>query len=385
MDAVAERPGQASAAGRGTSCPQPLKAFHGFGFHFIFPKMRNFRRKAMTPSDLPAPLVLQQLIQSFLVTQCIYVAARLGIVDLLNDGPRSDDELAKATGTHAPSLYRVLRVLAAVDLLTEEKAHSFALTPLGAYLRAGVPGSVRAMALAYGAEPFWPVWGALLHSVETGEPSFEHVFGLKAWDYYAQHPVEAAIFNTFMTELTASVAPAVAAAHDFSPYHTLADIGGGHGQMLASILQAYPTLHGVLFDLPHVVQGALPVLEAAGIADRCQVSGGDIFAAVPAGYDAYLLSRVIQDWDDERAIVILTRCYAAMNPQGKIFLVERVIPTTSAPELHSLESDVIMLVGPGGKQRTEAEYHALLKAAGFALTRLIPVLAPYYLIEAVKA
>jgi O-methyltransferase domain/Dimerisation domain len=338
----------------------------------------------MTTNDFPPRLVLQQLIQGFQVPQCIYVAAKLGIADLLKDGPRRSEELAKATRTHAPSLYRVLRLLTAVDLVTEGEAHSFALTLLGVYLQTGVPGSMRNMALAYGEKPFWPVWGALLHSVETGEPSFEHVFGLKTWDYYAQHPEEAELFNNFMTELTASVAPTVAVAYDFSTTQTLVDVGGGQGQMLASILQAYPTLHGVLFDLPHVVKGAPPLLEEAFVSGRCQVIGGDAFTAVPAGYDTYLLSRVIHDWDDERTIALFTRCYQAMKPQGKVLLVERVIPTDRTPALHVLESDVIMLVAPGGKERTEAEYRALLGAAGFELTKLIPVLTPYYIIEAVR-
>ncbi len=338
----------------------------------------------MTTNDFPPPLVLQQLIQSFQVPQCIYVAAKLGIADLLKDGPRSSEELAKATGTHAPSLYRVLRLLTAVDLFTEGKAHSFALTPLGAYLQTGVPGSMRTMALAYGEKPFWPVWGALLHSVETGEPSFQHVFGLKTWDYYAQHPEEAALFNNMMTEWTSSVAPTVAGAYDFSATQALVDVGGGHGQMLASILQAHPTLHGVLFDLPHVVKGAPPLLEAAGVADRCEVIGGDAFAAVPADYETYLLSRVIHDWDDERTIAILTRCHQAMKPQGKVLLVERVILSGSTPQALVLESDVQMLVLTGGKERTDVEYRTLLNAAGFELTQIIPVLTPFYVIEAVR-
>ena len=334
----------------------------------------------MTTNDFQPRLVLQELIQSFQVPQCIYVAARL----LLKDGPRSSEELAQATGTHAPSLYRVLRLLTAVDLFTEGKTHTFALTPLGAYLQTGVPGSLRTMALAYGEKPFWPVWGALLQSVQTGEPSFQHVFGYNIFDYYGQHPEEAELFNDFMTELTTSVAPTVSGAYDFSASSTLVDVGGGHGQMLASILQAHPTLHGVLFDLPHVVKGAPPLLDEAGVSDRCQVIGGDVFTAVPADYDTYLLSRVIHDWDDERTIAILTNCYQAMKPSGKVLLVERVIPTDRTPELHVLESDVIMLVAPGGKERTEAEYRALLKAADFELTEFIPVLSPYSLVEAVR-
>jgi hypothetical protein len=338
----------------------------------------------MTTNDSPPQLALQQLIQGFQVTQCIYVAARLGIADLLKDGPRTGEALAQATRTHAPSLYRVLRLLVAVDLLTESDTHSFALTPLGKYLRTDVPGSMRETVLCYCEKPFWNVWGALLHSVETGEPSFQHVFGFNAFDYYAQHAEEAMRFHNMMTEWTASAAPTVAAAYDFSDTKTLVDVGGGHGQMLATILKAYPTVHGVLFDLPKVVKGASSLLEKAGVANRCRIVGGDAFSAIPTGCDTCLLSRVIHDWDDERAIALLRRCQEAILPSGKLLLAERVIPTTSTPQLLVLESDVQMLVVAGGKERTDTEYRALLHAAGFELTRLIPVLTPFYLIESVR-
>ena len=338
----------------------------------------------MTTNDFPPQLMLQQMIQGFQVTQCIYVAAKLGIADLLKDGPRTSEELAQATDTHAPSLYRVLRLLSAVDLLIEREAHSFALTPLGAYLQTGIPGSMRDRVLLYCEKPFWHVWGDLLHSVETGEPSFEHVFGLALFEYNQQHPEHATLFNKTMTELTASVAPTVAAAYDFSTTQTLVDVGGGHGQMLASILQAHPSLHGVLFDLPNVVKGAPPLLERAGVADRCQVIGGDFFTAVPAGYETYLLSRVIHDWDDERAVALLTRCHQAMKPQGKVLLVERVIVIGNSPQVLVLESDMQMLVlSYGGKERTDAEYRTLLNTAGFEVAQLIAVLPPFYVIEAV--
>lgn len=338
----------------------------------------------MTTDDYPPQLALQQLIQGFQVTQCIYVAARLGIANLLKDGPRSIADLALSTGTHAPSLYRVLRLLTSVDLLTESESHTFTLTPLGTYLQSDVPGSMRNTALNYGGEATWQVWGALLHSVETGEPTYQHVFGLKAWEYRAQHPEAAAPFDKMMTEWTSSVAPTVARAYDFSDTQTLVDIGGGHGQMLATILQAHPTLHGVLFDLPHVVKGAPALLEAAGVAGRCEVVGGDAFTAVPADYETYLLSRVVHDWEDKRAIAILTRCQQAMKPGGKVLLVERVILTGSTPQVLVLESDVNMLVATGGKERTDAEYGALLSAAGFEVTRLIPVLPPFCMIEAIR-
>lgn len=338
----------------------------------------------MTTNDFPPQLALQQMIQGFQVTQCIYVAAKLGIADLLKDGPRTSEELAQATSTHAPSLYRVLRLLTAVDLLIEGETHSFGLTPLGGYLQSGVPGSMRDTVLFYCDTPFWQAWGNLLHSAEMGETGYQHLFGLSLFDYTQRHPDHAMLFNRMMTEWTASVAPTVAAAYDFSATQTLVDVGGGHGQMLASILQAHPMLHSVLFDLPHVVVGASPLLEAAGVADRCQIIGGDVFTAVPAGYETYLLSRVIHDWDDEHAIAILSRCQQAMRPAGKLLLVERVIVTGSTPQVLVLESDLHMLVAASGKERTDAEYRTLLNATGFELTQLIKVLPPFYVIEAVR-
>jgi hypothetical protein len=338
----------------------------------------------MTTNDSPPQLVLQQLIQGFQVTQCIYVAARLGIADLLKDGPQSLEDLAQVTGTHAPSLYRVLRLLTAVDLLAEEETHFFSVTPLGGYLQTGVASSLRNTILAFGETDMWQVWGALLHSVETGEPAYQHVFGLTNWEYRAQHPEAGTLFQNFMTEWTTRIAPTVAAAYDFSATSTLVDVGGGHGQMLASILQAHPTLHGVLFDLPHVVRGAPPLFEVTGVSGRCEFMGGDAFTAVPANYETYLLSRVIHDWDDERALDLLTRCQQAMPPQGKVLLVERVILTGTTPELVVLEMDVHMLVSTGGKERTDVEYRTLLSAAGFELTKFVPVLPPYYIIEAVR-
>jgi hypothetical protein len=341
----------------------------------------------MTTDDFPPQLVLRQLIQGFQVTQCIYVAARLGIADLLKDGPRSSEDLAQATGTHAPSLYRVLRLLTAVDVLREGEAHTFTLTSLGTYLQTGIAGSLRDMVLFYGDAPFWQVWGDLLHSTETGETGYEHLFGLSLFDYGQQHSKHGTLFHRMGTEWVATAAPTIATAFNFAATQTLVDVGGGHGQMLGSILQAHPTLHGVLFDLPHVVQGALPLLERAGVADRCELIGGDAFTALPAGFETYLLSRVIHDWDDERTLALLSRCHQAMLPMlpgGHLLLVERVIVVGSPSQVLTLESDVQMLVVAGGKERTEAEYRALLDAAGFAVVQLIPVLTPFYVVEAVR-
>lgn len=264
-------------------------------------------------------LVLQQLIQGFQVSQAIYVAARLGIADALTDGPRSSEDLAQATNTHAPSLYRALRLLSAIGLLREEDTHSFALTGLGSYLQTGVADSLGSTALIYGDTAMWQAWGALLHSVETGEPSYEYVLGVSYWEYHAQHPEAGALCDQFMTEGTTRLASFVAAAYDFSTTGTLVDVGGGQGQLLASLLHTYPTLQGVLFDLPDVVKGAASLLEAAGVSDRCEVVGGDVFIQVPAGYATYLLALVIHYWDDECALAILMRCHQAMKSGGMCY------------------------------------------------------------------
>lgn len=338
----------------------------------------------MTTNDFSQQLVLQQLIQGAQITQALYVIAKLGIADLLKDGPRSSEELAQTTATHAPSLYRILRLLTAVGIFVEEDAHSFALTPLGSYLQTDVPGSMHNTALFAGEESSWRVLGALLYSVETGKPACKHVLGTTHWEYMAQHAETGKIFNKFMVEWTARIVPAIISAYDFSALGTLVDVAGGRGQMLASILRAYPTLRGVLFDLPHVVKESPRLFEAAEVADRCEVTSGDVFNAVPAGYDAYLLSRVIHDWDDESASAILTNCYQAMKPQGKVLLVERVILTGRAPEMLVLEADIQMLFGTGGKERTDDEYRTLLKAAGFGHIKFIPMFAPFYIIEAAR-
>ncbi len=326
-------------------------------------------------------LFLQELIQGPVVAQAIYAVARLGVADLLRDGPRTDRELAEAARCHAPSLYRVLRLLTELGLFREGPAHLFEVTALGSYLRQDVPGSLRSMALAYGQSPFWPVWAAFLHSVQTGEPAFRTVFGLDIFDYYPRHQDEARLFNELMTDLTAGVAPTVADAYDFTGVSSVVDVGGGEGQMLAAILRAHPHLHGVILDLPHVVTGAPALLQAAGVAERCRVVGGDAFTAVPAGHDVYLLSRVIHDWDDQAAITLLTRCRQAMGSDAALLLVERVIPDEEPP-LHMLQSDLIMLVAPGGRERTEEQYRRLLDAARFDLVQQRPALEPYAVLEA---
>ena len=337
------------------------------------------------PTDRPAPKVLLQMITGYWISQAIYVAAKLGIADLLKEGPKNCDELAKATGTHPRSLYRLLRALASVGVFAEAEDGRFGLTPLGECLQTGISGSVRALTINHGERLYRP-WGELLHSVRTGETAFHHIFGMDVWQYATQNPETATIFNDAMTELTTQVSTAVVAAYDFSRFRKIVDIGGGNGTLILSILQANPQMSGILFELPHIVEDAQKHLEAASLTGRCAVLAGDFFVSAPSGADAYILKNIIHDWDDERALKILQNCHRAMAENGKLLLVEEVIPPGNEPSFGKLV-DLTMLVMAGGCERTEAEYRALFATAGFTLTNLIPLPSPlsFSVIEGVQA
>lgn len=329
----------------------------------------------------PPPVTLLQMMTGYWVSQAVYVAAKLGIADLLADGPVSCDDLAAATHTHAPSLQRVLRALASVRVFSEVTPGHFALTPLAALLRSGTPDSMRSLAITYNEEQY-RTWGDLLHSVRTGEPAFEHQFGMGIFEYFAQNPEPARIFNEAMTAWTHQVADAVVGTYDFSPFATVVDVGGGHGTLLAAILRSNPATRGILFDLPHVVAGAEEFLTAAGVADRCTRIGGDFFAAVPTGGGAYVLAQILHDWDDDRCVAILTRCREVMPDYGKLLVVELVLPPGGEP-FFGKWLDLHMLVMAGGRERTAAEYGKLLRAAGFELARVAPTLAGASIVEGV--
>jgi O-methyltransferase domain len=317
----------------------------------------------------------------------LWTRTKLGIADLLAAGARGHDELARATSTHPDSLRRVLRLLAGAGVFTEEEDGKFALTPIGACLRSGVPGSMRAATLLFGGIT-QEAWGDLLHSVETGEPAFRRVFGMDSFAYIAEHPDEAANFDAAMAGFTKRIATAVAEAYDFSPFHRIVDIGGGNGLLLAGILTAYPALAGIIFDLPHVAARAEEQIRELDLADRCEIVGGDFFKEVPSGGDAYLLKHVIHDWNDDRATEILRTCQRAMGAEATLLIVEGVYPSRidqSEESRGAAANDVNMLVCTGGRQRSEAEFRGLFDAAGFRLMRIVPTQAPVKVIEGVCA
>ncbi len=329
------------------------------------------------PNELPLAAQLYQMICGTRITQSISVAARLGIADLLKDGPKSVEELATATDTHAPSLYRVMRALVSLGIFAETDPQRFDLAPLAQLLLADSPDSLRDFAIMMGSEMLSRAWSNLMYTVQTGEYKripFEQ----------QQHPAEAAAFQNAMTSMSKVEAPAICNAYDFSDFPTIVDVGGGHGLLLATILKAYPALKGVLFELPSFVEGALGFTLGEGLSDRCEVIGGDFFATtVPKGGDAYILKHIIHDWDNERAVEILRNCREAMAGRGRVLIAEVVISSGKSPSVGTL-MDIQMLVGGGGgMERTEAEFSDLLSRAGFHLTRIIPTKTWLSIVEGV--
>lgn len=332
----------------------------------------------------PPPVAMLQIIQGFWVSRAVYVAAKLGIPDLLKDGPKTTGELAAATGTHSGSLYRVLRALDSVGVFTESANQRFALTPLGATLRSDVPGSLRFFAIEELGENHYPAWEKVLHSVQTGAIAFNHVYGASKWEYMAEHPDEARIFDEAMSSFNSVVVAAIIAAYDFSASSRVVDVGGGDGSLLSAILKSNAHLRGVLADVPHVSEGARRRFQAEGLTSRCEIIGVDFFDAVPKGGDTYVLKWIIHDWDDERSVKILENCRGAMTDDGRILLVESVIQPGSATSFSKF-MDLNMLVMTGGRERTEAEYAALFASSGFRLARVIPTQTEMSVIEAVRA
>ena len=341
------------------------------------------QEKTQAPPNMPPEMAMLQMTSGYWISQSIYAAAKLGIPDLLKDGPKSCEDLAASTGTKARALYRVMRALAQVGVFAETGEGHFTLTPLSACLQSDVPGSVRAITILFGEEQY-KAWGDILYSMRTGESSFEHLYGMPVFQYYSQNPESAKIFNEAMTSGSDAEKAEVVKTYDFSNIHKLVDIGGGQGSFIASILKANPNLQGVLFDLPSVVEGAQDVIPAEGVADRCEIVGGSFYDSVPSGADAYILKHVLHDWDDETSLTILKNCHRAMEKNGKLLVVEQVVPPGNEPALAKFMDVNMMMLHPGGCERTEAEYKALFEAAGFKLTKTVPTQAMVSVIEAVK-
>lgn len=320
---------------------------------------------------------MRTMLNGYQVSQALSVAARLGLSDLLADGPRSVEALAEATGSHGPTLLRLLRALGTLGVYERGDDGRFALTDLGATLCRGTDSSIAGWAELIGRPYYVEAWTALGDSVRTGENAFGLVHGTSVWEYRAARPEEQAVFDRAMSALSGEVARAVASAYDFGRFGTVVDVGGGRGALLEAILAEHPRVRGVLFDQPGSVAGL-----AGG--DRWTVVGGDFFAAVPEGGDVYLLKAVVHDWPDEESVAILRTCRRVVPDTGRLLLVEQLLDRAPDP-VRTAFSDLNMLAVPGGRERELAEYEALLAAAGFRLDHVVPTGTDAFVIEAVPA
>ncbi|MEH2121085.1 methyltransferase [Nostoc sp.] len=335
------------------------------------------------PSKTQFPLSPIQWVYAYWVSRCIYVVAKLGIADLLKDSSQHCDDLATATNTHSDSLYRVLRALAGVGIFAEIQPQYFELTPLADCLQTNVPGSIRNQAILRGEEHYYKAWGNLMYSLQTGESAFEHLYGMDLFQYNEQNPVEGEIFHQTVASFKEAYASFLE-AYDFSSINKLVDVGGGIGTFLTAILEANPSMIGVLFELPEVIDKAKNSRETASVYDRCQLIGGSFFEAIPEGGDAYLLMQVVHNWDDERALAILKHCHQAMKEQARLLVIDSVIPVGNEFLFHKFMDVNMLLMCPGGRERTEAQFRDLFTSAGFELTKIIQTKSEFSIIEGVK-
>jgi hypothetical protein len=341
-------------------------------------KTENERSQAQ---ETPPHAQLIQMAMGHWVSQIVYLAARLGLADHLAEGHKSADELAGVTGTHAPSLFRLMRTLAHLGILKQDPANQFTLTPLGEALRTGAPGSAQATVLTVASDWWARGFAELPYSVQTGRSGFEKALGMPVFDWLARNPQEASMFSETMVGFHGAEPPAVAAAYDFSDLPVIVDVGGATGNLLSAILGRYTQTRGILYDLPHVVRDAPTLLQERGCADRVSIESGSFFERVPGGGDAYLLSHIIHDWSEEQCLTILGNCRRAMKRGSRLLIIEMVLPSNGQPHPGKM-LDLMMLVGPGGRERTEPEYATLLHRAGFQLSRVVQTESAVSIVEA---
>lgn len=337
-----------------------------------------------TEEILPPHVKIIQMSSAFLQSRVLYSAAEIGLADYLSEGPKRAEELAKQTDTDASSLHRLMRALAHFGILSMENNRSFSLTPLGEALQTGAPGKARSTILTVAGEGFWNAFFKLPETLEDGEPGFEKAFGMSFFEYIDNHPEMNTHFNNAMIGFHGAEPPAVAEAYDFSNFETVVDVGGGTGNMLATIYENYPGLNSTLFELPRVIEQASELLKKRGVADKITFKEGDFFEEVPEGGDAYILSHILHDWPRDRCLSILQNCREAMPSSSRLLIVEMVLPENGSSH-PGYELDMVMLALTGGKERTKVEYDKLLNKAGFNLEQVIPTDSPVSIIEAVPA
>ncbi|MCO6511078.1 MAG: hypothetical protein J5I65_09820 [Aridibacter famidurans] len=337
----------------------------------------------MQAEEMPPHAVLVQMGTGYWVSRIVYMAAKLDLADHLADGAKTAGDLAGQLGVQERALHRMMRSLSSLGVLKDEGDGRYGLTPLGEAMKEDAPGAAKYSLLSMAGDAMWRVWEHIDHSMKTGEPATGKALGMPIFDYLGQHPELAKQFSGAMVGIHGAEPPAVAEAYDFSQFGTITDIGGASGNMLGHILTKHSGPKGVLFDLPHVVKDSPSTLEKFGVADRVSIEEGSFFDSVPAGSDAYILSHIIHDWNEEQCLTILGNCREAMHDESKLLIVEFVLPEGDEPHIGKL-LDIVMLVLPGGEERTPAEYSELLSRAGLKMTNVIPTDSPASIVEAVK-
>jgi hypothetical protein len=337
----------------------------------------------MTES-VPAPVALQHLVSGYIPARALFVATKLGIPDLLAPGPRSADELARATDVHAPSLYRLLRTLTSVGVFAEHDDGRISLTPMAELLQSDHPALQRGLVLQMDG-PMYEAFDELEYSIRTGRSGYARRFGKSPFEHVAEDPAAQAIQRAGFQAVQRHAAAVVGACYDFSGTHTLVDLGGAQGGLLAAIVQGYPTMRGILFDTPSGLAGADEVMHDAGVTDRVTIVAGDFFTAVPAGGDAYLLMRILRDWDDAEAGTILTNIRAVIPPTGRLLVLDPLIPPGNTPSPAKVGDLLLRVLFDSGRDRTEAEFQQVFASAGFTFTRTIETNWLLTLLEAVPS
>jgi hypothetical protein len=335
------------------------------------------------PQNPPAHVRMLQLLNGAHVAGAVACLAQLNIADLVDAAPKSADELAGQIGADPQALYRLMRAAASVGVLCEGPDGKFSQTPMSSVLRSNATPSLRAFATMTGRDWHGRGWSHLEYCVRTGKQALDHIYGTHVFEYLKQNPAEGQIFNDAMTELSMIDGPAVADAYNFEGVRSIVDIAGGHGFLLATILERNPNLRGTLYEVPHVLEGA-----ATGplkpVMDRCTLASGDMFSAVPASADAYIMKHIIHDWPDDLCIQLLKVCRKGVNPGGKLLVVDAVIqPGNDFSSDKFL--DLQMLIFPSGCERTEKQFHNLFAASGWQLSRILPAASSVSIVEGVPA
>lgn len=327
-------------------------------------------------SNLSPQMTLIELAEGYRISKALEAVAELGIADLLKESPKTSVELALATSTHAPSLYRLLRAMASSGIFREDNQGRFENTPLSEVLCADAPHSVKDSVRFIPNDGSMLAWMRLIDVLKTGKSSYKDANGFAAWEYLQEHPEQAKLFNKTMTFFSSELAPVILDNYDFSAFKSIVDLGGGEGLLLASILNAYPHLHGVLFDMPSVVEQAKSHLhQKLGLSNRCEIISGSILEEIPSGYDAYIMKNVLHDWNDEDTCQIFQRCRKALPDHGKLIIFDAVMLSGNEPQ-KTKWLDLQMLIAFGSQERTAEEFKELLSRANFKMTKATPLPTP---------